>query len=217
MTAADPSGHRVSWEDEPATSPPEPVVEWRRLETGKGYIRIGVWREDVDDAVDVALRELRSCEAVVVDLRRNPGGSLVAACRARDRFLRTATTLGSIRYSVGSGGLSAPTQLHAEPAADGWPGRLIVLTDELTFSSAEDFLLGLQGLDHVRVIGAPSGGGSGRPRVLRLLPGWTLTVSTALTYDRSGRCIEGAGIPVDAHVPTSLSEVDAALQLASAL
>lgn len=217
LTAADSSGRRVTWEDEPATRPSEPVVDWRRLAAGKGYIRIGAWRDGVDEAVDAALRELRGCEAVVVDLRRNPGGSLVAACRTRDRFLRTATTLGSIRYSVGSGALSAPAPLRAEPAAAAWPGRLIVLTDELTFSSAEDFLLGLQGLEHVRVVGVPSGGGSGRPRVLRLLPGWSLTVSTALTYDRSGRCVEGAGIPVDVYVPPSISEGDAALEIAAAL
>jgi carboxyl-terminal processing protease len=46
-------------------------------------------------------------------------------------------------------------------------------------------------------VGERSGGGSGRPRTLRLLPGWRLTVSTALTYDRDGRCVEGAGVPVD--------------------
>ena len=61
-------------------------------------------------------------------------------------------------------------------------------------------MLGLQGLDHVDVVGEPSGGGSGRMRTLRLLPGWRLTVSTALTYDRSGRCVEGAGISVDRYV-----------------
>jgi hypothetical protein len=27
--------------------------------------------------------------------------------------------------------------------------------------------------------------------------GMTLTASTALTYDRDGHCVEGAGIPVD--------------------
>ena len=113
--------------------------------------------------------------------------------------------------------LSRPTPLLAEPAARAWPGRLVVLTDELTFSSSEDFLLGLQGLAHVRVVGTPSGGGSGRPRHLRLLPGWPLTVSTALTYDRNGRCVEGAGIPVDVHVPPSLSETDAVLEAAAAL
>ena len=121
------------------------------------------------------------------------------ASGTRDRFLRERTPLGSIRYSVGGGELSEPFALVAEPADTGkrWPGRLVVLTDPLTFSSSEDFLLGLQGLEHVTVVGRPTGGGSGRPRSLRLLPGMSLMISTALTFDRNGRCIEGAGIPVD--------------------
>jgi carboxyl-terminal processing protease len=94
---------------------------------------------------------------------------------------------------------------------------LIVLTDELTFSSSEDFLLGLQGLPHVAVVGRRSGGGSGRPRSLRLLPGWLLTVSTALTYDREGRCVEGAGIPVDVEVRDQPWPGDPILRTAEAL
>jgi carboxyl-terminal processing protease len=157
----------------------------------------------VEEAVDEAFAELARCEPLVLDLRGNPGGNLVLACRTRARFLREPTTLGSIRYSVGGGRLSEPFALTAEPASPErrWPGRLVVLTDPLTFSASEDFLLGLQGLEHVTVVGEPSGGGSGRARALRLLPGWTLTVSTALTYDREGRCVEGSGIPVDLYRP----------------
>ena len=50
-----------------------------------------------------------------------------------------------------------------------------------------------------------------------LLPGWTLMVSTALTFDRNGRCIEGSGIPVDVHVPRSDGERDIMLEAAERL
>ena len=169
LTAADPSGRRVFWEDEPATRPSEPVVDWRRLDAGKGYIRIGAWLDDVDEAVDAALRELCGCEAVVVDLRRNPGGSLSRlAEHATASCARRRPRLDPLQHRLGCPLRACAAERGA--AAATWPGRLIVLTDELTFSSAEDFLLGLQGLEHVRVVGVPSGGGSGRPRVLRLLP-----------------------------------------------
>jgi hypothetical protein len=39
---------------------------------------------------------------------------------------------------------------------------------------------------------------------MRLIHGMA-TVSTALTYDRRGRCIEGAGIPVDLPLPVERS------------
>jgi carboxyl-terminal processing protease len=204
LTAVGPSGREASWEEAPTGRLEGEPVRWRRLASGAAYLRIESWIEGrgTDDAIDAAFAELRGCEKLILDLRRNPGGNLLLAGRTRDRFLRRETQLGTIRYSTGLGGLSTPFTLRAEPAsaAKRWPGRLVVLTDELTFSSSEDFLLGLQGLEHVTVVGRPSGGGSGRPRSIRLLRGWMLTVSTALTYDRAGRCIEGAGVPVDVPV-----------------
>jgi carboxyl-terminal processing protease len=219
LTATSPEGAAVSWDEEP--SAPSSPVHWRRLASGAGLVRIDVWLADagVDEALDAAFAELRRCERLILDLRANPGGNLVLACRTRARFLRGETELGTIRYSAGGGALSRPFPLRAEPADDAarWPARLVVLTDPLTYSASEDFLLGLQGLEHVLVVGAPSGGGSGRPRSLRLLPGLRLTVSTALTYDRRGRCVEGAGIPVDVPAPVLLAdEADPALAAAQA-
>ena len=211
LEAVSPDGLTAVWEDAPAARPADPLVSWRQLGPAVGYLRVEAWVAGVDDAVAAALEELRGCESLALDLVGNPGGDLVLASRTRDRFLRGRTTLGSIRYSVGGGELSRPFELVGEPA-DGarWDGRLVVLTDELTFSSSEDFLLGLRGLEHVTVVGRRSGGGSGRPRALHLLPGITLTVSTALTYDREGRCVEGAGIPVDVEVAGGDAELLAA-------
>jgi carboxyl-terminal processing protease len=197
-------------------------VRWTRLASGAAYLRIDAWLggAGVDERVDAAFSELARCDRLILDLRANPGGSLTLAAATRDRFLRERTELGSIRYSTGGGRVAAPTPLVGEPAdrRRRWPGRLIVLTDELTFSSSEDFLLGLQGLPHVTVVGRRSGGGSGRPRSIRLLPGWFLTVSTALTYDREGQCVEGRGIPVDLEVSEPAGgEDDPVLQAAERL
>ena len=71
--------------------------------------------------------------------------------------------------------------------------------------ASEDALLGLHGQPHVRVLGAPTGGGSGRVRSLRLLPGWRLTVSSCQTFTTDGRCIEGSGFPVDGPCPSELA------------
>lgn len=116
----------------------------------------------------------------------------------RGRFLREPTTLGSFRFSTGTGTLATARPLHAEPSPSvRWPGRATILVDEMTYSAAEDFVFGLQGLEHITVLGSPTGGGSGRPRVIPLFDDLILTVSTALTYDRTGHCIELNGLPVD--------------------
>jgi carboxyl-terminal processing protease len=140
---------------------------------------------------------------LIVDLRGNPGGATSTAARFRDRFLREPTLLGSIRFTRSDGALMPAEELWAEPAPaeQRWRSAVRFLTDAGTYSASEDALLGLQGLRHVEVVGEPSGGGSGRARSIPLLPGWRLTVSSCLTFDRQGRCIEGSGIRVDRAIP----------------
>lgn len=210
LEAASADGRSVSWTETPDLVPFPELVNFRRLPSGAGYVRLEAWLPSAEPAVDAALDELRRCPRLIFDLRATPGGNLVLAARTRDRFLRRTTRLGTIRYSAGGGELSRPFPLIAAPPPAGrcWRGELVVLTDPLTYSASEDFLLGLKGLEHVRVVGEPSGGGSGRPRTVRLIPPLVLTVSTALTYDREGRCIEGAGIGVDLAVPAMEADDD---------
>lgn len=211
--AVDPAGRLAEWADRGQVPEADTLVTWRGVDHDTGYLRLETWRDDprFADAVQAALDDLRTRRHLILDLRGNVGGVLTVATACRDRFLRGPTRLGSIRYSDGRGGLGPRNALDAEPAPayQCWAGRLTVLTDPLTYSASEDFLLGLQGLEHVRVVGQRSGGGSGRPRTVRLVPGVTLTVSTALTYDRNGHCIEGAGVPVDIPLPAEPARPDA--------
>lgn len=200
--AVSPQGQQISWDDPVPDDPWRPIATWQRLPSGTGYLKIKAWLEgyDLDEIVDEALSSLKSSKKLIVDLRGNLGGDLILAHSFRNRFLREPGLMGTIRTRlIGSPDLSEPAPILGEPIHTGqrWTKPVIFLTDALTNSASEDALLGLQGLSHVKVVGEPSGGGSGRMRVLRLLSGWRLTVSTALTYDRQGRCIEGNGIPVD--------------------
>ena len=149
----------------------------------------------------------------MVDLRGNIGGNLVSALSFRARFLDRPRLVGSIRYSDGHGDLTDPIPIRADPAPgrDRHRGPVKFLIDALTYSAAEDAVLGLQGLPNVELVGEASGGGSGRPRLLRLLSDVSLSVSTALTYDRWRRCIEGEGLQPDRRITWSGLTEDEAL------
>jgi len=201
FTAVGPHGQLARWTESYRQREPESLVSWRSMPSGAGYLRIEQWPSShrIDELIDAAFAEFQNCPGLVVDLRGNPGGSVSVAARFRDRFLRERTLLGAIQYTRCDGALTPAEELWAEPAATQrrWPRAVRFLTDGGTYSASEDALLGLQGLDHVEVLGMPSGGGSGRARSISLLPGWRLMVSSCLTFDRQGRCIEGDGITVD--------------------
>lgn len=199
LEARGPNAHWVRWEEtfEPPTGTP---ASWEVLPSGNGFLWIGAWVPGygVEEVIDEAFEELQACPGLIVDLRGNSGGRLAMAHAFRDRFLDRARQVGWIRTTEPGGVLGAPVPLHAEPSEHTrWSRPVRFLTSPLSYSSSEDALLGLQGLPQVEVVGEPSGGGSGRLRRMRLLPGWRLTISSALTYDLRGRCVEGRGIPVD--------------------
>lgn len=200
VKALSPGGKVFEWSETVGPVVWDPLVSWRRLPSGNGYMRIRAFIDDAfDDRVDEAFEELRHCPVLIVDLRGNPGGKLTLAQAFRNRFLREEGTMGWLQPTLPEGGLAAKSAILGvpAPALQRWGREVRFLIDPMTYSASEDALLGLQGLEHVHVVGQPSGGGSGRVRLVRLLPGWRLTISTALTFDRNQRCIEGQGIPVD--------------------
>lgn len=200
FTATGPGGARATW-SERLRHPFEEPPTWWRVGRG-GWLRLPSIPPGTAARIDAAFAALAGCERLVVDLRGNGGGNLAEAAALRDRFLRGPTVLGTLRATRPDGALGPEATLRGAPPPHGrWSGPVRFLTDERTYSAAEDLLLGLQGLPHVEVWGRPSGGGSGRVRTVRLLPGWVSTVSTALTWDRSRRVVEGQGVLLDRRVP----------------
>jgi carboxyl-terminal processing protease len=207
FTAHDGRRHRTTWVETPTTPTMDDTLRWRHRPGRHTYARLTSFDGSLDLAggFDRLLTEAHAhrSRTLLLDLRGNTGGSLCSATALRDRFLRTTTRLGSIAFTTGTGQLADPVPLTADPSTSTrWDGDLRVLVDAMTYSAAEDFLLGLHGLDHITVLGEPTGGGSGRPRSLPITPELTLTISTALTYDRHGRCIEHHGLPVDKTHPS---------------
>lgn len=185
-SAAGPTGSRRTW------------TEHRRdrssVVSSGNVVTIRAFTPDVPDRLREALQEIRSEETLTIDLRANSGGNLVAAAEARRLFLRDSGVFGAVVFTTGRGSVAKPASLSTTPASDAWPGDVRILVDAMTYPASEDFLHPLVGLDHVTIIGGPTGGGSGRPHSRPIKDGVRLATSTAITYTRDGHPIEYQGI-----------------------
>jgi carboxyl-terminal processing protease len=193
------NGEETAFVDSPSFTPWETPATWDRLDGGAGYLQLSGFPPGINEIIETAFSELGGGGRLVVDLRGNTGGMLVEALDFRDRFLRSPGLMGTIQFSTPGKSLAEPAPIMAAPSErwTRWDGPVQFLTDPLTASASEDVILGLQGLPHIKTVGGRTGGGSGRARSIRLLPGMRLSVSTALTFDRDGRCVEGNGLAPD--------------------
>lgn len=203
--AYDPSGAgHAEWREDAVPVSLDDAVQVEKDQAGGLVVRVRTFASDLDlhSVFDDVIATANPSDRITIDLRGNSGGSILLATDLRDRFLKKRTQIGYVAFTDGRGGIAPKRERWAEPShRPCWPGRTDILIDSMTYSASEDFVLGLQGLEHVRVRGSVSGGGSGRQRRVPLLPGMDLTISTAITYDRNGAPVEYRGIHPDANEP----------------
>ena len=188
----------------------EPVT-WELLEGNIGHISVNEFSADVGADVLEGLNALRSeatgsLQGLVLDLRRNPGGSLDEAVALSDLFLdagqivsqRGRTRRDTIFYEAES--------VYRGDVARDIP--IIVLIDEGSASASEIVAGALQ--DHRRavVMGERSFGKGSVQTLLPLTRDSALKLTTARYFTPSGRSVQENGIEPDIRVP-QLSDPDA--------
>lgn len=195
---------------------PKHIATSRRLEGGWGYLRASSFiarrSSFVTTAFDAALDSLLDAPGLVLDLRGNGGGYLKAMGDIAGRFLAGPDTLGyyqrrphaeKVDFSAWDPAESNDdlrVALTASPGERIYRGPLVVLIDRSCFSACEGLAGALQHLGRAKVIGTPSGGGSGVAAFIELPSGAIISMSWSVFWLPDGRLIEGRGIVPDIFV-----------------
>jgi carboxyl-terminal processing protease len=192
----------------------EPVTH--ELKDGNiGYISVNEFSRDVGNDVSGALKALKAqskghLAGIVLDLRRNPGGSLDEAVALSDLFL----TQGQIVSQRGRGKRDTiyydAESVFPGDAAAGTP--IIVLIDAGTASASEIVAGALQDQHRALIMGERSFGKGSVQSLIPLTKNSALKLTTARYYTPSGRSVQEGGIQPDIRVP-QLSDPDEQLKL----
>lgn len=177
-----------------------------------GYIRVASFNSGLSDGnVSAALNRLRDCDGLILDLRANGGGQVSSSELLARHFIDKRRHVGYMSHKTGPGhnDFSRQIPIYIDPLTRGtiWLKPVFVLVNQGVYSAANDFVLRLKGLPHVRIIGVKTGGGAGLPMSSELPNGWGIRFSASRTYDTAGKDVE-FGIEPDIKVEGELKRTD---------
>lgn len=169
-----------------------------------GYLKFDYFDSFLDyssPVVDASMSFLKNCDAIIIDLRDNGGGSPQMVAYIEGFFFKertlTATSYDRLTDTAAQEFVSPqPTEKQLSNV------DLYLLTSNSTVSAAEALAYNLKYLKGAKVIGAASAGAANPGRVTRLN-----NLFTAFIPNRHGMSVvtgtnwEGTGVPVDIACP----------------
>jgi carboxyl-terminal processing protease len=168
-----------------------------------GVIAFNVWMPAVDAMFQRAIDRFRNADAIVVDVRGNPGGLAAMIMGISGHFLAERQPLGTMKTRESELKFTANPRLvnAAGERVTPFGGPVAVLVDGMTGSASECFAGGLQALKRARVFGQTSMG-QALPAFFDKLPnGDVLIHATGDFVTADGTRLEGRGVVPDETVP----------------
>jgi carboxyl-terminal processing protease len=167
-----------------------------------GYIRVTSFGDNTSDELEDALKKLQAqgMQALILDLRENPGGLLDEAVGVCSKFLPR----GQLVVTTEGRDPDESSTRRANGHGDELKGMPIVVLVNLGSASASEIVTGcLQDLHRAVILGEKTFGKGSVQSIFPLEYGSALKLTTAKYYTPSHRVIHEHGITPDVIVPTT--------------
>ncbi|MBI5930182.1 MAG: S41 family peptidase [Chloroflexi bacterium] len=207
-------------------------IFYGRLSATVGYINIPLETAYTDDDSDVAaageamdriVAEFADLDTIIIDVRFNLGGDDAVALALASRFAdekRLVTT----KQARDGDGFTPTREFYVEPGGpQQFTKQVIVLTSDLTVSAGETFVLAMDVLPHVTMVGGNTAGAYSDILSRALPNGWQFGLSNEKYTAADGEVYEKVGNPPDVVVLFDVEQfqagtddiLNAALELAA--
>lgn len=166
-----------------------------------GLLRFSVWMIPIMQPINEAIDRFREAEvdAVVIDLRGNPGGVGGLSMGVGGHFTTEATSLGTMFNEFGEINFNTNPQ-RLSPAGElvePLDQPLVILVDSMSASTSEIFAGGLQAAGRAAVVGRRTPG-MALPAVAEALPNGDILYHAIAEFELpDGSSVEGIGITPD--------------------
>jgi len=174
------------------------IKEARILEDGIGYIRLVEFRENTAQDINTAIENLSKSgmNALILDLRNNPGGLLDEAVKVAEKFIEKGKL---VVYTKGH----KASQNSEFISRSGHPLvnlPMVILINEGSASGSEIVAGCLQDYKRAIILGTKSFGKGSVQMIVPLSDGSALRLTTSKYFTPSGKVIHGKGVMPDIEV-----------------
>ena len=166
-----------------------------------GLLQFSVWMLPIVQPIKEAIDDFRSAEvdAVIIDLRGNPGGVGGLAMGVGGHFTQEPTNLGTMFNEFGELNFNTNPQ-RVSPSGElvePLEVPLVILVDDMSASTSEIFAGGLQSAKRASIVGRRTPG-MALPAVAESLPNGDILYHAIAEFELpDGRSVEGVGISPD--------------------
>lgn len=191
-----------------------PAFEFRMLEGNVAYIALNNFFDNT--AVNEFIKHLdsiRKADAIVLDVRENPGGNGSVGYSILEHFI-TKPVLSSVWespkfipvYKAWGRTLSPYTEEGTilMPVEQALTQAVVMLVSAKTFSASEDFAVAFRAAERGLIVGEPTGGSTGQPLIFSLPGGFRARVCAKKELYPDGQPFVGIGIQPDIVVKTTV-------------
>jgi carboxyl-terminal processing protease len=209
-----PRSNSACGQYDPSLPPACAEFEMKRLADRTGYLRFSAFLTPVLDSVLQAIDDLHDAPALIIDLRGNEGGQFQVRTAIAGKLVGEKKLF--MRYQWRDG----LQEVYLEPVPEPYRGGVVILVDEFSWSSSEEFAGSLQALGRATIIGSQTPGRCLVQDVAVLPQGAVLIYPSAQPQAPDGRVLEDNGVIPDIQVALDrqqlLQGVDAPLEAALA-
>jgi carboxyl-terminal processing protease len=180
-----------------------------------GYLHIADFKdgdEETATAIDEVLEMFATADAMILDVRNNPGGRGRVAELVAGRFAdcKRHYMRSQVRYGEGHHDFGPVCYSNVEPlGAAQFTRYTVLLTHRFTESAADEFTLAMRVIPHVTVVGDLTAGAFSSQFPERLPNGWILWLAYRVIRDHNGVCWDGIGLAPDLRIKNTKADIDA--------
>ena len=153
-----------------------------------GYIRFDVFHPVILDSIVSLIAKYNKLPSLILDIRGNPGGEFRTRKTIAEQFVTERILFWRYHHR------NKIREVFLEPVRKPYKGKVVILIDEMSGSSSEEFSGGMQAIGRATIIGQQTAGKVLTMEVVSLPEGALFIYPNSQTRTANNEILEGVGV-----------------------